>query len=354
MTRAGAIELPLLPAGLVGSFPQPDWLIDRTRLGERLPPRVRARELWRVAPDDLAEAQRKATLEALEAQLAAGVDFVTDGEIRRESYSNRFATALDGVDLDNPGRALDRTGRQVPVPRVVGPIVRRHATELDYLALLKEHTNKPVKVTLPGPFTMTQQAQNDYYPDEEALAEAYAAAVNEEVRDLFAAGADIVQLDEPYVQARPEQARAYAVAAIDRALEGASGTTVLHVCFGYGRHVGIKPNRYAFLAELDACRADEIALECAQPGLDLEDLDLLPGKRVHVGVLDLRDTGAESPERVAERIHAALERLPPERIVVAPDCGMKYLPRDVADRKLANMVAGRNLVRLHLGLDRSQ
>lgn len=345
--------LPLLPVGLVGSYAQPDWLIDRARLGERLPPRVRAQELWRVPPEALADAQRKATLEAVDEQLAAGVDFVTDGEIRRESYSNRFATSLAGVDLDNPGSAVDRTGRAVPVPRVVGPIHRQHASEIDYLELLEGYTDKPVKVTLPGPFTMTQQAQNDYYPDEEALAEAYAAAVNEEVRELFAAGADIVQLDEPYVQAHPEQARAYAVAAIDRALEGATGPTVLHVCFGYGRHVGSKPNRYAFLAELDACRADEISLECAQPRLDLEDLDLLPSKRVHVGVLDLRDTEAETPQRVAERIHAALQRLPVERIVVAPDCGMKYLPREVAHRKLANMVAGRNLVRHDLGLEQT-
>lgn len=344
----------VLPCGLVGSYAQPDWLIDRARLGERLPPRVRARELWRVSPDDLAEAHRKATLDALEAQLTAGVDFVTDGEIRRESYSNRFATSLEGIDLDNPGSAIDRTGREVPVPRVTGPISRRHASELDYLALLKSATDKPVKVTLPGPFTMTQQAQNDYYPDEETLAEAYAAAVNEEVKDLFAAGADIVQLDEPYVQARPEKARAYAIAAINRALDGAAGTTVLHVCFGYGRHVGVKPNRYAFLAELDVCHVDEISLECAQPGLDLEDLELLPSKRVHVGVLDLRDTEIESPEKVAERVLAALEHLPPERIVVAPDCGMKYLPPGIAYGKLVSMVAGRDLVRQRLGLDHTQ
>lgn len=349
MTR----PLPLLPTALVGSYSQPDWLIDRARLGERLPPRVRARELWRVPPDRLEEAQRMATLQAVEEQLRAGVDIVTDGEIRRESYSNRFATSLAGVDLDNPGEAIDRTGRPVPVPRVTGPIVWQYSAETDYVALLRQHTDKPIKVTLPGPFTMTQQAQNDYYPNEEALAEAYADAVNREVQALFAAGADIVQLDEPYVQARPEQARAYAVAAIDRALAGAAGTTALHVCFGYGRHVGDKPNRYAFLAELDACHVDEISLECAQPRLDLHDLDLLPGKRVHVGVLDLRDQTAESPEVVAERIRAALEHLPPERIVIAPDCGMKYLPRDVAYQKLANMVAGRDLVRRELGLEPS-
>ncbi len=338
----------LLPAGLVGSYSQPAWLIDRARLGERLPPRVRARELWQVAPEDLEDALRTATLEAVDAQIRAGADFVTDGEIRRESYSNRFANSLSGVDLDNPGEAIDRTGRPVPVPRITGPIIWQFSAEADYVALLKQHTDKPVKVTLPGPFTMTQQAQNDYYADEAALAEAYAAAVNEEVRALFAAGADIVQLDEPYVQARPDQARAYAVAAIDRALAGAAGTTVLHVCFGYGRHVEDKPNRYAFLLELDACRADEISLECAQPDLDLRDLELLPSKRIHVGVLNLRDERVETPMLVAERIVRALEHLPAERMVVAPDCGMKYLPPVIAYGKLVSMVAGRNIVKQQL------
>lgn len=343
--------LPVLPACLVGSYAQPDWLIDRARLGERLPPRVRARELWRVPPEQLEEAQRTATLHAVEEQLRAGVDIVTDGEIRRESYSNRFATSLSGVDLDNPGEAVDRTGRTVPVPRVTGPIVWQFSAETDYVELLRQHTDKPIKVTLPGPFTMTQQAQNDYYGSDEALAEAYAAAVNEEVKALFAAGADIVQLDEPYLQARPEQAKAYAVAAIDRALAGAAGTTALHICFGYGRHVGDKPNRYAFLADLDACVVDEISLECAQPDLDLRDLDLLPGKRIHVGVLNLRDERVETPETVAARLRAALEHVPAERIVVAPDCGMKYLSRQVAFDKLTNMVAGRNLVKRELGLE---
>jgi len=343
--------LPPLATGLVGSYAQPAWLIDRERLGERLPPRVRARELWRIPPEHLEEAQRDATLLAVSDQLRAGVDFVTDGEIRRESYSNLFANALSGVDLDNPGEAIDRTGKAVPVPRVTGPIVRRSAVELEYLQLLKSHTDKPIKVTLPGPFTMTQQAQNDYYPDEEALALAYAAAVNDEVRELFAAGADIVQLDEPYVQARPEAARRYAVAAINRALQGATGTTVLHVCFGYGRHVGNKPDGYAFLAELDATLADEISVECAQPRLDLSLLAALPSKCINVGVIDLRDPTPETPETVAERIRAALRVLPAERIVVAPDCGMKYLPREAAWQKLCNMVAGRNLVRRELGLD---
>jgi 5-methyltetrahydropteroyltriglutamate--homocysteine methyltransferase len=340
-----------LPAGLVGSYSQPDWLIHRRVLAERLPPRVRAREFWRVDPEDLEDAQRRATLVALQEQIAAGVDVVTDGEIRRESYSNRFATSLQGVDLDNHGVAVDRTGKEVPVPRVAGPIVWTGSVELDYVALLKEHTDLPVKVTLPGPFTMTQQAQNDYYPDEESLADAYAVAVNAEMQALFAAGADIVQLDEPYVQARPAQARAYAVACINRALAYATGTTALHVCFGYGRHVQDKPNRYGFLGELDACRADEISIECAQPQLDLRDLELLPDKYIHVGVIDLRDTGVESPEAVARRIRAALRHLPPERIVVAPDCGMKYLTPKIARGKLTSMVAGRNLVLRELGLE---
>jgi len=339
---------PLLPVMLVGSYAQPDWLIDRARLDARLPPRVRAKELWRVAPEYLDEAQRDATLLALFDQIRAGVDVVTDGEMRRESYSNLFANALYGVDLDRPGEAIDRTGKPVPVPRIVGPIRRRASVEAPFVAFVKAHTDKPIKVTLPGPFTMTQQAQNDYYREPADLALAYAAAVNEEVKDLFAAGADVVQLDEPYVQARPEAAREYAVAAIDRALDGAAGTTALHVCFGYGKHVANKPAGYAFCAELDACAADDLSLECAQPRLDMHLLELLPSKRIHVGVLDLRDRTVETPQIVADRIRAALRHAPPERVVVAPDCGMKYLPRDVAYGKLVAMVRGRDIVRAEL------
>ena len=333
---------------LVGSYAQPDWLIDRPRLDGRLPARVRAQDLWRIPEPFLAQAQDDATLLALFDQHRAGVDVVTDGEMRRESYSNRFATALVGVDLEHPGQAQDRTGRMVPVPRVSGPIHRRYAVEAPLIAFLKAHTDKPIKITLPGPFTLTQQAQNDYYASAGDLALAYAAAVNEEVKDLFAAGVDIVQLDEPYVQARPEAAREYAVEAIDRALAGATGTTVLHVCFGYGKHVQDKPKGYTFCAELDACAADEVSLECAQPRLDLELLGLLPSKRLHVGVLDLRDQSVESAGQVAERIRAALRHVPVERLVVAPDCGMKYLPRDVAFAKLCAMVRGRDLVRAEL------
>ncbi len=333
---------------LVGSYAQPDWLIDRARLNERLPARVRAHDLWRIPVPFLDEAQDDATLVALFEQHAAGVDVVTDGEMRRESYSNRFATALNGVDLDHPGEALDRTGRMVPVPRVTGPIERRHAVEAPHVAFLKAHTAKPIKITLPGPFTLAQQAQNDHYASTADLAMAYAAAVNQEMLDLFAAGVDIVQLDEPYVQARPEAAREYAVAAIDRALQGATGHTALHVCFGYGKHVADKPNGYAFCAELDACVADEISLECAQPNVDLALLRLLPSKRVHVGVLNLRDHTVENPEQIAARIGDALRHISASQLVVAPDCGMKYLPRDVAFAKLRAMVTGRDLARTRL------
>jgi 5-methyltetrahydropteroyltriglutamate--homocysteine methyltransferase len=338
------ITLPVLPTSLVGSYAQPNWLIDKARLGERLPPRVLLHDLWRPQAEFLEEAQNDATLIALFDQHRAGVDIVTDGEMRRESYSNRFANALNGVDLNTPGEAVDRTGRTVPVPRVIGPIERRHAVEARFIEFLKRHTQRPIKITLPGPFTMAQQAQNDYYADDAALAQAYAAAVNAEMKDLFDAGVDIVQLDEPYVQARPQAAREYAVAAIDSALQGAKGPTVLHVCFGYGAHVADKPNGYAFLDELDACVADEISIECAQPKLKMDLLAALPSKRVHVGVIDLRDTRIETPQAVAQRIEAALQHLPAERIVVAPDCGMKYLSRTVAYGKLASMVAGRNLV----------
>lgn len=337
--------LPQLPTSLVGSYAQPNWLIDKARLGQRLPPRVILDELWKISTNDLEEAQNDATIIALDDQRRAGVDIVTDGEMRRESYSNRFANALDGIDIDHPGEAIDRTGKAVPVPRVSGAIRRRESVEAQYIAFLKAHTDKPIKITLPGPFTMSQQAQNDYYPDEGSLAMAYAEAVNQELIALFDAGVDIVQLDEPYVQARPEAAQEFAVAAIDRAVQGATGPTVLHVCFGYGKHVADKPEGYAFLDELDACNADEVSIECAQPRLKMDLIQGLPSKKVHVGVIDLRDTTVETPEIVADRIQAALAVIPVERLVVAPDCGMKYLSRDVAFAKLSNMVKGRDLVR---------
>ena len=325
---------------VVGSYPQPDWLIDRERLGERLPPRVRARELWRVPEPYLEEAQDDATRLAVQDMERAGVDIVTDGEMRRESYSNRFATALDGIDLDRPGVALDRTGHENPVPRVVGPVRRARPVEVRDVEFLRSITQKRIKITVPGPFTMTQQAQNDHYADDRSLALAYAEAVNEELRDLKAAGADVVQIDEPYLQARPEAAREYAVEAIGRALDGIDGDTVLHTCFGYAAIVHDRPSGYPFLAELNDCAATHISLEAAQPNLDPHVLRALPDKTIVLGVLDLGSPEAETAELVAERVRRALEAVPPERVIVAPDCGMKYLPRELAFRKLEAMVAG--------------
>jgi 5-methyltetrahydropteroyltriglutamate--homocysteine methyltransferase len=329
---------------VVGSYPQPDWLIDRERLGDRLPPRVRARELWRVPEPFLEEAQDDATRLAVEDMERAGVDVITDGEMRRESYSNRFATALEGVDLDEPGVALDRTGHENTVPRVVGPIRRTRPVEVRDVEFLRSITERPIKITVPGPFTMTQQAQNDYYPDEWSLALAYADAVNDELRDLKAAGADIVQIDEPYLQARPQPAREYAVEAIDRALDGIEGETVLHTCFGYAHIVHDRPDGYPFLRELGGCVATHLSLEAAQPKLDPEVLREVPDKTIVLGVLDLGSGEAETPELVAERIRRALDVVGPERLVAAPDCGMKYLSRELAFRKLQAMVAGARLV----------
>jgi 5-methyltetrahydropteroyltriglutamate--homocysteine methyltransferase len=325
---------------VVGSYPQPDWLIDRERLGDRLPPRVRARELWRVPDPWLEQAQDDATRLAVQDMVDAGVDVVTDGEMRRESYSNRFATALDGVDLDRPGVALDRTGHENPVPRVVGPIRRTRPVEVRDVEFLRSLTDRRIKITVPGPFTMTQQAQDDHYGDQRSLALAYAAAVNEELRDLKAAGADVVQIDEPYLQARPEPARAYALEAIDRALAGIEGDTVLHTCFGYAHIVHDRLPGYPFLDELDACAATHLSLEAAQPDLDPEVLRALPSKTILLGVLDLGSPDVETPEIVAGRLRRALEVVPPDRLVAAPDCGMKYLPRERARRKLDALVAG--------------
>jgi 5-methyltetrahydropteroyltriglutamate--homocysteine methyltransferase len=334
---------------VVGSYPQPDWLVDRERLGDRLPPRVRARELWRVAEPYLEEAQDDATRIAVQDLERAGVDVITDGEMRRESYSNRFATALEGVDLDRPGVALDRTGHENPVPRVVGPIRRRGPVETRDVAFLRGLTDRRIKITVPGPFTMTQQAQNDHYASDRDLALAYAEAVNEELHDLKAAGADVVQIDEPYLQARPEAAREYALEAIDRALAGIGGETVLHTCFGYAAIVHERPSGYPFLAELAECAATALSLEAAQPDLDPELLRPLAGKTIHLGVLDLGSEDVETAEDVAGRIRRALTVVPPERLVAAPDCGMKYLPRARAYAKLCAMVEGARLVEAELG-----
>jgi len=339
----------LFPTSLVGSYPQPDWLIDRGRLAGRFPPRVRARELWRVAPEYLAEAQHDATLLAIRAQEQAGLDIVTDGEMVRESYSNRFATALDGVDIDNPGTALDRSGQPNPVPRVVGPIRRRYPVEVDDVQRLRANTSRTVKITVPGPFTMSQQAQDDHYGSRESLALGYAEALNEEVSDLFAAGADIVQLDEPYLQARADEARRYGVKAINRALAGITGTTAVHLCFGYAAIIHDRPAGYSFLPELAACSCDQVSIETAQSGLDCSVLAALDGKTVILGVLDLNDPGVETADTVIDRVRRALPYVPAERLVLAPDCGMKYLPRDAAFGKLSAMTAAAAQLRSELG-----
>ncbi|HWB37349.1 MAG TPA: uroporphyrinogen decarboxylase family protein [Rugosimonospora sp.] len=338
-------DLPLFPTTLVGSFAQPEWLIDRVKLAGRFPPRVRARELWRVAPEYLAEAQDDATLLAIRAQEDAGLDIVTDGEIRRESYSNHFATALENVDVDNPGTALDRSGHPNPVPRVVGPVARPRPVQVRDVEYLRAHTDRTIKVTVPGPFTMTQQAQDDYYHDPEALAFAYADVVNAEVRDLFAAGADIVQLDEPYLQARPEPARKFGVAALNRALAGIQGTTAVHLCFGYAAIIHERPSGYSFLPELADCTCDQISIETAQSGLDTSVLTSLPDKTIILGVIDLSDHTVESAATVADRVRRALPYVPPERLVIGTDCGMKYLPRDSAVGKMRAMAEAARILR---------
>jgi 5-methyltetrahydropteroyltriglutamate--homocysteine methyltransferase len=335
----------LLPTTVIGSYPQPDWLVDRERLRGSLPPRVRAHELWRVPEPFLEQAQDDATALAIADQERAGVDIVTDGEIRRESYSNRFATALEGLDLDNPAMVPGRAGGTNAVPRVVGCVRRTRPVEVEDLRFLRARTDRTIKITLPGPFTMSQQAYNEAYDDEAELALDFAAAVNEEIRDLFAAGADIVQIDEPWLQSRAEKAREFALPAIDRALAGAEGTTALHTCFGYAHIVHDRPPGYPFLAELGTCAADVLAIEAAQPRLDMAVLEPLAGKTVIVGVLDLSDPAAETAAQVAERIEAALTVIPPERLQVGPDCGMKYLPRDLAFAKLRALVEGARLVR---------
>ncbi|MBC52183.1 MAG: 5-methyltetrahydropteroyltriglutamate--homocysteine methyltransferase [SAR202 cluster bacterium] len=333
---------------VVGSFPQPEWLIDRETLSH-IVPRVRQTGLWRVSDEFLEAAQDDATLLAIGEMERAGVELITDGEIRRESYSNRFATALDGVDIENPGEVLGRSGQPTIVPRVVGPIKRNQPVQVRDVEFLRANTSRRIKVTVPGPFTMSQQVQNDHYPDRATLAMDYAVAVNQEVKALFAAGADVVQLDEPWLQAHADDAREFGVAAINKALEGMSGTTGLHLCFGYAAVVKNKASEYAFLAELEGSAADLVSIEAAQPNLDLSVLAKLPSKTMVVGVIDLEDAAVESPESVAVRVREALKYLPPEQLMLAPDCGMKYLPREVAFGKLQAMVQGVELVREELG-----
>jgi 5-methyltetrahydropteroyltriglutamate--homocysteine methyltransferase len=339
------MALPFLPATIVGSYPQPDWLIDREMLTTHGPPRIRMRQIWRVAEPFLEQAQDDATRLAIGDMEAAGLDIVSDGEIRRESYFNRFATALSGVDVDEPGTVLGRTGKPIQVPRVTGAIRRLRPVEVRDVEFLRRHTRLPIKITMPGPFTMTQLAKNEFYADDRALCLAYADAVNLEARDLKAAGADYIQLDEPYLQAHPEKARAYGVEAIDRALHGVAGPTIIHMCFGYAYVVQDKPSGYSFLPELDKCCAAQVSIEAAQPHLDLAILADLPTKSMMVGVIDLGDSTVETPDIVAGRIRSALAHIAPERLVVAPDCGMKYLTRDVAFAKLQAMVEGTRQIR---------
>jgi 5-methyltetrahydropteroyltriglutamate--homocysteine methyltransferase len=342
------MALPLLPTTVVGSYPQPDWLIDREMLTTHGPPRVRMRQIWRVPEPFLEQAQDDATRLAIRDMEEAGLDIVSDGEIRRESYFNRFATALSGIDVDEPGTVLGRTGKPIQVPRVTGPIRRLHPVEVRDVGFLRRHTDLPIKITMPGPFTMTRLAKNEFYGDDRALALAYADAVNLEARDLKAAGADYIQLDEPYLQAHPEKARAYGVEAIDRALHGVAGPTIIHMCFGYAYVVQDKPSGYSFLPELDKCCAAQVSIEAAQPHLDLAILEALPTKSMMVGVIDLGDSAVETADAVAGRIRSALAHVPAERLVVAPDCGMKYLTRDVASAKLRAMVDGATIVRREL------
>ncbi len=339
----------LFPTTLVGSYPQPGWLINREKLAVRFPPRTRARELWRIPDPRLAEAQDDATVLAIRAQETAGLDIITDGEMRRESYSNRFATALEGVDIDNPGTALDRSGHPNPVPRIVGKVRRKHPVEVGDVEFLRAHTDKPIKMTVPGPFTMSQQAQNDYYPSEEEAAIDYAAAVNEEIRDLFAAGADIVQIDEPYMQARPDKARQFGLSALNRALDGVTGTTAVHICFGYAAIIHERPSGYSFLPELAACSCAQISVETAQSHLDCAVLAELPGKKIMVGCIDLSDMNVESPETIVARVKRALPYVRKEDVILAPDCGMKYLPRDVAFGKIQAMADAAARLRVELG-----
>jgi 5-methyltetrahydropteroyltriglutamate--homocysteine methyltransferase len=341
-------DLPRLPTTVVGSYPQPEWLVDRAVLLASGVPRVRRPSIWRVPAPLREAAQDDAVRLAVRDMERAGVDIVSDGEVRRESYFNWLAPALTGIDLDRPGTALSRTGKPTPVPRIVGPITRPQPVLVRHTALLRSDTDRAIKITMPGPFTLTALAEDEHYGNPRDLALAFAAVVNEELRDLEAAGADLLQLDEPYLQAWPDRAREYGVAVIDRALAGIAAPVVVHLCFGYAHTVRDKPSGYSFLPELDRCRASHISIEAAQPRLDCAVLRTLPSKTIVLGALDLGDPKVETPDVVADRIRKALAHVPPERLVVAPDCGMKYLPRDRAFAKLEALVAGTAMVRAEL------
>lgn len=335
----------LFPTSLVGSYCQPDWLIDREKLKGQFPPRTRAKELWRIPEPWLKAAQDDATRLAICDQEQAGLDIITDGEVRRESYSNRFATALAGLDLDNYGTVITRSGQPIPVPRISGPIYRKHSVEVEGLRFLRAHTDRKIKITLPGPFTLSQQAVNDHYPTAAEAAMDYAKAVREEMAELFANGADVVQLDEPWMQAKPELAEEYGLAALNIALEGAAGTTAVHICFGYAALTKSRPEGYSFLPQMMDCLCDQISIETAQSNLDTSVLEALRGKTIILGVLDLSDPGVESAQAIAARIRRALPHVDADKVVVAPDCGLKYLPRDVAFGKMKAMAEGAAIVR---------
>lgn len=337
--------VPVIPTTVIGSYPQPGWLVDRSLLVRKGVPRTRAADVWRIAPDDLEAALDAATLLAIHDQVRAGIDIVTDGEIRRESYFNHFANALDGVDRDRVGEGVNRVGGRSEVPLVNGPIRRTVPVERDAATFLRSATDRATKVTVPGPFTLSQLAQNEHYPDQRSLAFAYAEAINEELHDLVAVGIDVVQLDEPYLQANAEAARGFAVEAIDRALAAVATTTVLHTCYGYAVYVKDKRGGYPFLAELADCAADQLAVEYSQPGLGPETLRPLADKTIVLGVVDLSTDDVEPPEVIAARLRGALEVIAPERLVAAPDCGMKFLSRSVAFGKLRALVEGARTVR---------
>jgi 5-methyltetrahydropteroyltriglutamate--homocysteine methyltransferase len=339
---------PLLPTTVVGSYPQPEWLVDRQMLSKTVP-RVRM-DLWRVPESWLEEAQDDATIVAIRDMERAGIDIITDGEIRRESYSNRFATALEGIDTEKPGHVKARSGHETSVPRVVGKIRRTRAVEVRDMEFLRRNTDRTAKITLPGPFTLSQQAVNEFYKDEEEMVMDYAAAVNAEAHDLERAGADIIQLDEPWLRNDPEAAGRIAVKAINRALQGLKVPTIVHLCFGYAALVPgeTKPVGYSFLPQLADSNADQISIEAAQPKLDLGVLVDLTPKTVLLGVLDLNTPDAETPQVVAERIRAGLRHLPADKLIPAPDCGMKYLPRELAFRKLVALSQGAAIVRAEL------
>jgi len=339
----------LFPTTLVGSYPQPEWLIDRDKLGKRFPPRLRAKELWRVPEPLLAQAQDDATILAIRAQEEAGLDIITDGEIRRESYSNRFATALEGVDIDNPGEGKDRSGHPILLPRIAGKVRRKGPVEVDDVRFLRKHTKKRIKITVPGPFTMSEQAKNEFYGSGEEAAMDYAVAVNEEIKDLFAAGADIVQIDEPWMQARPEKARQYGLKALNRALEGVTGTTAVHICFGYAAVIHEKPSGYSFLPEFAGCACHQVSIEAAQPNLDCSALTPLGNKKILLGCIDLSDMSIETPQKVVERVKRALPYVAKDNVILAPDCGVKYLPRAAAFGKMKAMVEAAQILRSEFG-----